>query len=152
MASTVFINNNTVIVADWLNDVNAATYLTSGSVLTAETVATELANKVPRTTPTGSATLPSGTTAQRDATPIDGMIRYNSTLLQFEGYFNGLWQSVGGGQLLGNASIKGIFYNANTISENITIVSGTNGHSAGPIAITPGFSVVIEPGATWKVL
>lgn len=108
--------------------------------------------KVPRTSLTGSAKLPAGTTAQRDGTPIDGMIRYNSTLLQFEGYFNGLWQSVGGGQMLGLAETKAIFFNAQTITEDLTIKAGTNGGSFGPMGINDGVTVTIEDGAVWSIV
>ena len=108
--------------------------------------------KVPRTSTTGSATLPAGTTGQRDGSPVDGMIRYNTTLLQFEGYFNGNWQSVGGGQLLGNATTKAIFYNAQTIAENLTVGTGTNALSAGPITINNGFSVTINDGCVWTIV
>lgn len=41
--------------------------------------------------------LPSGTTAQRDGTPTNGAIRYNSDDNQFEGYANGVWGAIGGG-------------------------------------------------------
>jgi hypothetical protein len=40
---------------------------------------------------TGSLTLPTGTTAQRP-TGVNGMIRYNTTDANFEGYENGAWQ------------------------------------------------------------
>lgn len=38
---------------------------------------------------TGAITLPRGTTAQRPAVPINGMVRYNTTTARFEGYVNG---------------------------------------------------------------
>ena len=38
---------------------------------------------------TGAITVPNGTTAQRPAVPINGMIRYNTTTARFEGYANG---------------------------------------------------------------
>jgi hypothetical protein len=41
--------------------------------------------------------LPSGTNAQRPATPVNGMIRYNSDLTAFEGYAAGAWSGIGGG-------------------------------------------------------
>jgi hypothetical protein len=40
--------------------------------------------------------IPAGTTAQRPASPVVGMIRYNSTLVGFEGYSSGSWSSLGG--------------------------------------------------------
>jgi len=53
---------------------------------------------------------------------------------------------------LGNALIKTIAYNSQTITEDLTVVAGTNGLSAGPVEITPGFTVTVEPGATWKIV
>jgi hypothetical protein len=41
----------------------------------------------------GSLTVPSGTTAQRPASPANGMLRYNTTLSKLEIYING-WASI----------------------------------------------------------
>jgi hypothetical protein len=38
---------------------------------------------------TGAVTVPRGTTAQRPAVPINGMVRYNTDTARFEGYVNG---------------------------------------------------------------
>ena len=46
---------------------------------------------------TGSLKVPTGTTAQRTASPATGMFRYNSTTEGFEGYSDGAWGSIGGG-------------------------------------------------------
>lgn len=43
---------------------------------------------------TGANMLPSGTTAQRPASPTDGMIRYNSELNQLESHLDGSWSIV----------------------------------------------------------
>ncbi len=40
---------------------------------------------------TGSLTVPDGTTAQRSASPAAGMIRFNTTLSQYEGYDGSAW-------------------------------------------------------------
>lgn len=40
---------------------------------------------------TGALILPVGTTAQRPASPVNGMLRYNTTLLRVEGYANNAW-------------------------------------------------------------
>lgn len=42
-----------------------------------------------------SVTVPVGTTAQRPASPANGMLRYNTSLAAFEGYENGAWRSLG---------------------------------------------------------
>ena len=53
-------------------------------------------NAVGRTSATGSATLPSGTTAQRDGSPLAGYIRFNTTSNSFEGYNGSTWGAIGG--------------------------------------------------------
>ena len=47
---------------------------------------------------TGALTVPVGTTAQRPASPVNGMMRYNSssTVLGVEAYVNGSWTTVKG--------------------------------------------------------
>jgi hypothetical protein len=45
---------------------------------------------------TGQLQLPNGTTAQRAASPVNGMIRYNSTNSKLEAYENGVWINVVG--------------------------------------------------------
>lgn len=124
---------------------------TAASTVSSTQIATT-AFAVPRTSTTGSARLPVGTTAQRDASPVDGMIRYNSTTMGFEGYFNGQWQSVGGGQMFGNAIVKAVSYNAQTISENITVTAGLNAYSVGDITINNGYTMTIENGSVYKIL
>ena len=57
---------------------------------------TALDGKVAKDSDTGSATLPTGTTAQRSAVPVAGALRFNSTLMQFEGYNGTKWDTVGG--------------------------------------------------------
>jgi len=56
------------------------------------------------------------------------------------------------GQYFGTASTKAIAYNANTVSEDITITNGNNGLSAGPITINTGYTVTVETGATWVIV
>lgn len=41
-------------------------------------------------------TMPSGTTAQRPSTAVNGMLRYSTTDNQFEGYVNSAWGAIGG--------------------------------------------------------
>lgn len=40
---------------------------------------------------TGAVKIPAGTTAQRPASPVNGMVRYNTTTLRVEGYANNTW-------------------------------------------------------------
>lgn len=50
---------------------------------------------VSKTSLTGSAPLPSGTTAQRDGSPSAGFIRFNTETASFEGYDGSAWGAVG---------------------------------------------------------
>lgn len=40
---------------------------------------------------TNTIILPIGTTAQRPSSPVNGMMRYNTTLVKVEGYANNTW-------------------------------------------------------------
>ena len=60
--------------------------------------------------------------------------------------------SVGEPQMLGSADVKAVFYNSNTIAENLTITSGINSMSAGPIVISNGYTVSIAEGARWVIV
>ena len=51
---------------------------------------------VQKTSTTGSAIIPAGSTGQRDAAPSAGFFRFNSTAGSFEGYNGTAWGSVGG--------------------------------------------------------
>jgi hypothetical protein len=68
--------------------------LTVGGTLGVTGVATFAADIL--MTGTGEIDIPSGTTAQRSGSPNTGMIRYNTTLSQFEGYGSSGWQPLAG--------------------------------------------------------
>jgi hypothetical protein len=57
-----------------------------------------------------------------------------------------------GGQYFGNAAVKAIAYNANSIAENVTVTTGNNGLSAGPITINSTFTVTVQTGAVWVIV
>jgi hypothetical protein len=103
---------------------------------------------VTKTSATGSAELPSGTTAQRDASASAGYIRFNSTETSFEGYDGSAWGAIGGGASAGGA----IYENKDDITADYTITSGSNGFSVGPMTIASGVSVTIPSGQRWVVL
>jgi hypothetical protein len=48
-------------------------------------------NQIANFVSTGAVTMPRGTTAQRPTVPVNGMIRYNTTLNRLEGYANNAW-------------------------------------------------------------
>lgn len=57
----------------------------------------------------------------------------------------------GGGQFFGNAAVKAIAYNSQTIAENLTVTTGNSGYSAGPITVSGGYSVTVQSGSRWVV-
>lgn len=95
---------------------------------------------------TGSLGLPVGTTGERP-TPTNGMIRYNTTLSQFEGYGNGLWGGIGGAQAGG-----AIMTNKDVASVSYTIASGENGLSVGPVSINSGVTITVATNQRWLIL
>jgi hypothetical protein len=95
--------------------------------------------------------LPDGTTGQRPGTPVNGMIRYNTTLNQFEGYKASAWGAIGGGATGGSSD--DIFYeNGQTVTTNYTLTANKNAMSAGPITINAGVTVTVPSGASWVVV
>jgi hypothetical protein len=72
--------------------------------------------------------IPSGTTAQRPSSPSNGMIRYNTTENEVEGYVNGGWTSLGtrfvatGGTVVSSGGYK---YHTFTSSGTFTVSAGT---------------------------
>ena len=95
--------------------------------------------------------LPDGTTAQRPGTPINGMIRYNTTLNQFEGYKASAWGAIGGGATGGSSD--DIFYeNGQTVTASYQLTANKNALSAGPITINAGVTVTVPSGASWTVV
>lgn len=102
------------------------------------------------TAATGSARLPSGTTAQRDVSPAAGFFRFNSTLSRFEGYNGASWGSVGGAT--GGGSDDVFYENGQTVNTNYTISTNKNAMSAGPITVASGITVTVPSGSTWVVV
>ena len=81
---------------------------------------------------TGAMILPKGTTGQ-EPTPVTGMLRYNSTVPQFEGYINGAWSGLGG-----------ISFPA---SGSIVVSTGTTSQSPSGLPEVDGNCVVGSAGA-----
>jgi len=95
---------------------------------------------------TGSIRVPNGTTGERP-TPAAGMIRYNSSTGEFEGYTTA-WGNIGGGASAGGA----IYENKNSISASYTLTTNYNGMSVGPLTIDSGVVVTIPSGQRWVIL
>jgi hypothetical protein len=103
------------------------------------------------TTTTGSAAIPSGTTAQRDGSPATGYFRFNSSLSKFEGYNGSAWGSVGGGAT-GGGSDDIFIENGQTVTTNYTLSTGKNAGSFGPITIANGIVVTVPSGQVWTIV
>lgn len=121
-----------------------------GVVVTAADL-NSVVNKVPRTSTTGAALVPTGTTGERDGSPAAGYFRFNSTLGKFEGYSGSAWGSVGGGAT-GGGSDEVFFENGQTVTTNYTITNGKNAMSAGPITINSGVTVTVGTGEVWTIV
>lgn len=106
---------------------------------------------VEKTSATGAATLPSGTTAQRPTIPTLGDIRFNSTAGQFEGYNGTAWTAVGGGAT-GAGSDQVFNENAQVVTTSYTITSGKSAMSTGPITVNNGITVTIPSGSVWAII
>ena len=134
-------------------------------------------------------------TTERPGTPVSGMLRYNTTINEFEGYNGTAWASVGGSAIsndtstasdlyptfvdattgtalelftsnaqylfkpsTGELKIKapvaanGILVNADEMTSNYTIDSGTNGLSVGPFTISGGVTLTIASGQRHLIL
>jgi hypothetical protein len=102
-------------------------------------------------TSVGYVKLPVGTTAERDGTPVNGMIRYNSTLGRYEGYSGSAWGGLGGGAT-GGGSDQIFIENGQTVTTNYTISASKNAGTFGPISIDDGVTVTIPDGSTWSII
>ena len=100
---------------------------------------------------TGQITLPAGTTAQRSGSPYAGMIRYNTTYAQFEGYTDGTWAQVGGGAT-GGGGDQVFVENARVVTTDYTLSTGKSAESVGPIIVQSGVTVTIPSDERWVIL
>jgi hypothetical protein len=95
--------------------------------------------------------LPDGTTGERPGSPVAGMIRYNTSLVQFEGYKNSVWGAIGGGATGGGSD--DVFYeNGQTVTTNYTLSTNKNAVTAGPVTVNSGVTVTIPSGSSWVVV
>lgn len=100
---------------------------------------------------TGQITLPVGNTSQRSASPTNGMIRYNSTYGNYEGYSNGVWGQLGGGAT-GGGSDQVFIENSVEVTVSYTLPTGKNALSVGPITVDAGTTVTVPSGQRWLIL
>jgi hypothetical protein len=95
----------------------------------------------------GATTTPSGTTAQRPASPVNGMMRYNTETGKFEFYQNGEWVNPLGSTLNGSGTpnvVPKFTSSTNLGNSNIS----DNGTSVGFKNTSPHASALIDMTAT----
>lgn len=95
----------------------------------------------------GATKLQASTTANRPGTPAQGMLRYNTTLSQFEGYNGTDWGGIGGAQAGGAIQV-----NNTTATVSYTVATGTNGFSVGPITTADGVTITVASGQRWVII
>lgn len=139
MASTTFIDNQTVIVAAWLNDVNSAVYdgesisgILNGTTLALQTGGLDAINiDASQNVSIGDLTI-TGT-----ITPTNGLTFTDGTTQTTAAYMG---------------ANNCMFENNMTITADYTITSGRSASSVGPITIDSGKSVTIPSGSRWVIL
>ena len=95
--------------------------------------------------------IPSGTTAQRNGSPVNGTFRYNTDDNVFEGRINGAWGPVGGGAS-GGGSDQVFYEHDKTITTSYAIPANTYAHTVGDMTINSGATVTIPSTSTWFTL
>lgn len=119
--------------------------------LNAAALSTVVNNVTRKTTATGSSILPVGTTAERDASPLAGYLRFNDDIDKPEVYNGTAWGSVGGGAT-GGGTDEVFVQNSQNVTVSYTLPVGKNASSTGPITVDSGVVVTISSGTRWVVL
>jgi len=133
MASTTFIDNQTVIVASWLNDVNAYTYngtslsgILNGSTLALQTGGLNAVNiDASQNVTIAKLVLPTG-------------LKFTDGTTQTTAAYMG--------------ANNCLFENNMTITANYSITAGRSASSVGPITINSGVTVTVPSGSNWVIL
>lgn len=133
MASTTFINNQTVIVADWLNDVNTAVYdgESFSGILNGTTLALQ--------------------TGGLDAINIDASQQVSINNLRFPNgivFVDGTTQTSAAYCVANNC----MYENNQEILDDYTVTAGRSASSVGPVTVAVGKSVTLPSGSRWVIL
>lgn len=139
-----------VTAGDWyFNTSSNISRIYNGS--TWSNVSVDPAIVVAKTSSTGAAVLPVGSTAQRDGSPVQGYLRFNSDDGAFEGYNGSAWAPVGGGAT-GGGSDAVFVENDQTVTTNYTIPASKNAMSTGPVTVNSGVTVTVSSGSRYVVI
>tara|TARA_R100000458_G_C8251907_1_gene228703 strand:- start:858 stop:1322 length:465 start_codon:yes stop_codon:yes gene_type:complete len=138
-------SNNGWIEIGSSNTANLGLALLAGATFTGEVIFNS----------TGSIQLPSGSTAQRPASPTNGDIRYNNSDHQVEAYKNGTWLNVGSGagSTGGNNGLNAVFWeNELTVTHDYSITASRGAGSFGTVTINSGITVTIPSTSSWTIV
>jgi hypothetical protein len=143
-------NGDPVSAGDWyFNTTSDRSRIYDGAAW--DFVAVDTATVVSKTSPTGSAIMPTGTTGERDVSPSAGFLRFNSTLSKPEVYNGSSWGSVGGGAT-GAGGDEVFVENTTIVTTSYTLTASKNALSVGPVTINSGATVTVGSGQRWLVL
>jgi len=147
MASTTFINNQTVIVAEWLNDVNSAVYdgesisgILNGTTLALQTGGLDALNI------DASQNVTIGDLIVTDSLVLDSAATFTLPPAGVT-FDDGTVQTTAAYMGANNC----MFENNMTITDDYTITAGRSASSVGPITIDSGVSVTIPSGSNWVI-
>lgn len=115
-------------------------------------VALSAATVVSKTSSTGSAVIPVGSTGDRDGSPSTGFFRYNTTESQFEGYDGSAWGQIGGGAgyfkgengTVGSSAGDIFRVNEQELNTDVTITSAENASATGPLSVASGTTLTVD--------
>lgn len=106
---------------------------------------------VQKSSATGAAHIPAGTTAQRDASPQFGDQRANSTTGAMEWWNGTSWSPMGGGAT--GAGGDTVFQeNGTVVNNDYTLSSGKNAMVVGPLSVATGKKLTVPSGQRLVIL
>jgi hypothetical protein len=99
---------------------------------------------------TDSIKVSAGTTAQRNASPVNGMFRYNTTTNEFEGYQNNAWGAIGGGGTTVNNNADNRIITGSSTADtleaetDLTYNAGTLAQGSGDFTLDMAGSIILD--------
>lgn len=147
MASTVFVDNQTIIYASWLNDVNNLTYngVLPNGILNSSTLALQTGG-------IDAITIDASQNVTINHLVLGGTI--TAATLALTGNLTATGTITSSSTITGTSfkATQGIYENNQTISNNYTIASGNSAMSTGPMTVASGKTVTIPSGSRWVIM
>lgn len=147
MASTTFIDNQTIIYASWLNDVNNLTYngVLSGGILNGPTLALQTGG-------INAITIDASQNVTINKLTLGGTI--TAATLALTGNLTASGTITSSSSITGTSfkATQGIYENNQTISVNYSIAAGNSAMSSGPISLNSGVTVTVPSDSRWVIM